>query len=244
MEEPAKSPKPLGGRSYGSIPHLPGSRRGPMDYGLSPDQARMLTEKANDKADRVIVQEKLDGSNVAAVKLGGKVLAITRAGYLAMSSPFAQHHGWARWVEANAAMLGDLLSEGERVCGEWLMVAHGTRYALPHGPFVAFDLRTAKRRAGVDEVMGRCWVQGLPTPRVISDGPPISAGAVLAMLEPSGHGAIDPVEGAVWRCERGDPSKPTILAKFVTAGKVDGCYLSKEPGDVDVLNTWTGGWAP
>lgn len=235
--------KPLGGRSYGSIPHLPGSRRGPMDYGLSEDQARMLTERANDKRDRVVVQEKLDGSNVAAVKLGGKILAITRAGYLAESSPFAQHHGWARWVEANATALDAMLAEGERVCGEWMMVAHGTRYALPHGPFVAFDIRSGKRRAGVDEVMGRCWAYGLPAPRVISDGPPISVAAVLAMLEPSGHGAIDPVEGAVWRCERGDVTKPTILAKFVTAGKVDGCYLSKRPGDVDVLNTWADGWS-
>ena len=38
--------KPLGKRAYGSIPHLPGSRRGPSDKGLSDQQAAILTDKA------------------------------------------------------------------------------------------------------------------------------------------------------------------------------------------------------
>ena len=240
------SAKPLGGRSYGSIPHLPGSRRGPGDYGLSDEQARMLTDRAKDRRDRVIVQEKLDGSNVAAARIGDEIHAITRAGYLAHTSPYPQHHAWGRWVDHHRAALLALLSDGERVCGEWMMLAHGTRYSLPHGPFVAFDLRIGQGRASVDEVTRRCSAAGLPVPRVISDGPPISVADVLARLEPSGHGALDPVEGAVWRCERADPKSPTILAKFVIAGKVDGCYLSTVDGgpEADTPNTWTGGWAP
>lgn len=51
---------------------------------------------------------------------------------------------------------------------------------------------------------------------------------MLARLEPSGHGALDPVEGAVWRVERrggGD-----FLAKYVRPDKTDGCYLPEVSG--------------
>ena len=58
--------KPLGRKNYGSIPHLPGSRMGEADHKCSEGQARIATEKARDKHDRVICQEKLDGSNVSA----------------------------------------------------------------------------------------------------------------------------------------------------------------------------------
>lgn len=37
--------KPLGHKAYGSIAHLPGSRRGPADKGLSEKQASILIDK-------------------------------------------------------------------------------------------------------------------------------------------------------------------------------------------------------
>ena len=64
------SRKPLGGKSYGSIPHLLGSRRGPTDRGCNDGQHRICCERTRDKRDRIIVTEKLDGSNVAAAKIG------------------------------------------------------------------------------------------------------------------------------------------------------------------------------
>lgn len=60
-----QSQKPLGQNAYGSIPHLPGSRRGPADKGLSDQQARLLTGKPRDRHDVVHVEEKLDGSNTS-----------------------------------------------------------------------------------------------------------------------------------------------------------------------------------
>jgi len=47
---------------------------------------------------------------------------------------------------------------------------------------------------------------------------------MLAVLEPSGHGAIDPVEGAVWRCERN--GVVDFLGKYVRQDKEDGKYLN------------------
>lgn len=66
--------KPLGIKAYGHVCHLPGSRLGPGDHKLTPGQARILTEKARDKHDRIIVREKLDGSNVAVARVNGELI--------------------------------------------------------------------------------------------------------------------------------------------------------------------------
>src|SRR3954451_14610433 len=124
---PDKTTKPLGIKAYGSICHLPGSRLGPGDHKLNPGQAKILTEKVRDKHDVIIVQEKLDGSNVAVARLDdGSVVALGRAGYPAISSKYEQHRLFAAWVYARLGQF-DFLQPGERLCGEWLAQAHGTR---------------------------------------------------------------------------------------------------------------------
>ncbi len=61
--------KPLGQKSYGHIPHLPGSRIGPGDHKCEEKQMKIACEKIRNKHDRVIVQEKLDGSNVGIARV-------------------------------------------------------------------------------------------------------------------------------------------------------------------------------
>jgi len=223
--------KPLGRRSYGSIPHLFGSRRGPRDFGVNDGQQRICCVKTRDKFDEIIVQEKLDGSNVAVAFKDGQLLALTRAGLLASESPFIQHPAFASWVEANEARLRRVLREGERLCGEWLALAHGTIYDLPHEPFVAFDLMQNDVRLPYDEFLERLNGDFI-TPRLIHRGGAFSVKAMLEQLEPSGHGARDGAEGAVWRVERFDVKRKRkvvdFLAKYVRADKVDGKYLPRE----------------
>ncbi|MEO6436802.1 MAG: RNA ligase family protein, partial [Tepidisphaeraceae bacterium] len=153
-EVPHKFVKPLGIKAYGSICHLPGSRLGPGDHKLNPGQARILTAIPRDRHDVIIVQEKLDGSNVAVARVGGALVAIGRAGYPAISSKYEQHQLFAHWVNANLHRF-EFLDEGERLCGEWLAQAHGTRYALTHEPFVPFDLMRGAERAPFEEFRRR-----------------------------------------------------------------------------------------
>ena len=98
MQENAK---PLGRKSYGSIGHFPTSRLGEGEHKITDGQYKICTETSRDRHDIIIVQEKLDGSNVGICKLNGQVLAITRAGYLAITSPYEMHHMFSRWVENN-----------------------------------------------------------------------------------------------------------------------------------------------
>lgn len=93
--------KILNHKSYGHIAHLPGSRVGPSDHKCHEGQKKIACEKLRDKHDRVIVQEKLDGSNVGIVFFNDKIIPITRSGYRAETSPFMLHHYFAAWVQFN-----------------------------------------------------------------------------------------------------------------------------------------------
>lgn len=233
MDVKQSSNKPLGQKSYGSIPHLPGSRVGPGDYHIHEGQARIATEKVRDKHDLIIVQEKLDGSNVGVAKVNGQILAITRSGYLANTSPYIQHHYFSEWVKQNQHRFSELLNEGERVCGEWLAQAHGTRYYLPHEPFVAFDIIIGKERMVFHDVATRITPFDFIIPRTLGYGPK-SIEFVLDLIGygqrayQNPHRAIDPIEGAIWRVER--HGKVDFLTKYVHHSKEDGKYLPEKNG--------------
>ncbi|MCP4152700.1 MAG: hypothetical protein GY757_33505, partial [bacterium] len=165
-----------------------------------------------------------------------KIKALIRSGYEAKSSPFQQHAVFAAWVESNNDLFQELLEEGERVAGEWMLQAHGTRYELPHGPFVPFDIIRGHERVVYIEFLERVLKVGLPVPRLIHIGHPVSVGYIRQKLEPSGHGAIDPVEGAVWRVER--KGRVDFLVKYVRPEKQDGAYLPRVTGDEPVWNEY------
>jgi hypothetical protein len=241
--------KPLGIKSYGHIAHLPGSRLGPGDHKCHEGQARIATEKTRDRHDHIIVQEKVDGSNVGVALKDGVIYPLTRAGYVATTSPYEQHIHFANWVYANQDRFLAVLQEGERVCGEWLMQAHGTRYNLPHEPFVVFDLMKGAKRTPFDEFLERIKLGEFVIPHILHRGEPLGIEAAMAKLKTYGfHGSIDPVEGAVWRVERnrlihpgkGSERKWTVdfLVKFVRPDKEDGIYLPEVSGQKAVWNWW------
>jgi hypothetical protein len=210
---------------------------------------RIATEQVRDKHDLVIVQEKLDGSCVGVYRIGDELHALGRAGYLAQTSPFEQHWLFAAWVRENADRFLGTLADGERLVGEWLAQAHGTRYLLHHSgwsdqshmPFVAFDLMVGHERCPFDVFVQRVGTH-FPIPMLLHRGGAISVEAALKMLGTYGyHGALDPVEGAVWRVERETKGVWAVnyLVKYVKPGKVDGHYLPEVSGGEPVWN-----WRP
>jgi hypothetical protein len=183
--------------------------------------------QTRDRHDLIIVQEKLDGSNVACLKLEGKILPLTRAGNSAWSSPYEQHQLFARWVLDNEERFAAVLHDGERVCGEWLAQAHGTRYLPPHEPFVVFDLMVGTERLPVDLCALRLRLGQFVTPRELHRGGALSVERARKTL----------VEGAVWRCER--EGRVDFVVKWVRPDKVDGLYLPEMSGRLPVWN-----WRP
>lgn len=224
--------KPLGRKAYGSIPHLPKSRLGPGDHFIHPGQQTILTEKARDKHDRIIVTEKLDGSCVSVARVDGAILAVARSGYLAQSSPYEHLQHFAAWVRQNESRF-DRLPEGHRLCGEWVSMAHGTMYEPMSVPFVAFDLMVEDKRQPVDAMHEQAAFADIPHAHVLHDGGPLSVPMALSLLGPTGHhGALEDVEGAVWRCER--RGEFDFIAKFVRHEKQDGKYFEQFTGQPPV----------
>lgn len=231
--------KPLGHKAYGSIAHLPGSRMGPADHHCHKGQATIATEKARDKHDLIVVTEKLDGSCTAVVKVDGQILALGRAGWPAQSSPYEQHQLFAAWVRERESLFQAALNEGERMVGEWLAQAHGTRYKLPDGePWIPFDLMRGPDRLSHLEARARAALCGLGGPQVLHIGGPCPLEKALDLLGQNGwHGALDPVEGVVYRVER--KGKFDFLAKWVRPNKLDGSLLPEQSGQPAIWN-----WRP
>lgn len=239
METPTK---PLGHKSYGGIPHLLGSLMGDGDRGCDPGQMRICTEKAR-PGDRIVVTEKLDGSNVAVARVGDEIVAINRAGYRCIDSPFSQHRLFHAWVAERADAFRGALKPGERIAGEWLAQAHGILYRLPRGPFVAFDLiRGRHERAPFADLCTVAGEAGVPSAAYLHDGDPISVEEVVRRLRTHGHhGAVEAAEGVVYRVERRDGTVD-FLAKWVRPDMRPGCYLPCETNGPPVWNWPAAEW--
>lgn len=232
--------KPLGRKNYGSIGHLPNSRKGPADHSVHEGQGRICTIKARDKHDEIIVTEKLDGSNVGIARVGDSIHALGRAGYYAETSKYEQHRLFAAWVREREALWREMLAPGERLVGEWMAQAHGTRYSLPNGPFAAFDLMIGETRRSFDALTIRCLRFDIPMPMLIHRGGPISVDLAMELLGRGHHGCQDDMEGVVYRVQRlGDFD---FMAKWVRPDKVDGVYLPEVTGSISAEPVWN--WRP
>jgi hypothetical protein len=220
--------KPLGYKNYGSIPHLNDSKLNQKaDKKISYQQENLLTKKTRDWRDLVIVQEKVDGSNVGICKKMGKIYPIGRSGYIANTSPFMQHKMFHNWVMTNYQRFDKLLKEDERLCGEWLYQVHTLKYNLTHEPFVAFDLFLDKEtRCTYIEFIKRVSKFDIITANLVHIGQPISTERAMKLLGSGKHGCLEVPEGVVYRMER--DGRVDFLAKFVRAGKEDGKYMEDE----------------
>ncbi len=236
--------KPLGGRAFTSTPHLPTSRLGPGDWSLNDGQARIATIQARDGLDHVIVTEKLDGSCCAVARIGDDIVPLIRAGYPAVTSPYAQHQRFAEWVKEREGRFLDALEDGERLVGEWMWQAHGSRYHLPDHDhlFITFAFFQGKKRAPFLGAMLASGIAGLPHAQVLNDGQPMTpdeARHMVAIRHEEGdgwgwHGCEDEPEGFVWVVERDGVFD--FAAKWVRPDKVDGARLPEVKGGTIVLN--------
>lgn len=217
--------KPLGIKNYGSIPHLHNSKLGEGDHYIEAGQERILTEKTRDKHDTVFVFEKYDGSNVGIAKCNNKIIALTRSGYEAHTSPYKQHHYFSEWVKQKEGAFSEILSEGERIVGEWLAMAHGVVYTIKNDPVVFFDYFTTKnKRTTYAELCNKADKHGLQLPRLLHSGIAASVEQLLPELNkktPTIQSEAMP-EGMVFRVER--KGEVDFLAKWVRNDFTPGKY--------------------
>ena len=176
------------------------------------------------------------GSCVAAAKWGGQIVPLVRTGYVAWTSPYEQHHMWARWVTERHSRFDGILHEGDCLVGEWLAQAHGTRYDLNgREPFVAFDIMCDGVRLPRETFHALVDSNFTVPPELWKDNASCHINVAMSLLGETGqYGAAERAEGAVWRVER--RGAVDFLAKYVRRNKVDGKYLPDVSGSEVVWN--------
>lgn len=125
-----------------------------------------------------------------------------------------------------------------------MAMAIGTTYDTSHSgfaPFIAFDLFRENKRVLTDEFVARVTSHDLPLRHCLHDGAEaLSLDLIVERLGTYGHhGALEPVEGAIWRVER--EGRVDFLAKYVHPHKIDGKYLPSEETGAQAIYYWEPG---
>lgn len=181
-----------------------------------------MTQKKRDTFDTILVFEKYDGSNVGVAKKEGQILALTRKGHEAHTSPHEQHHKFAKWVAERSDFFTPLLKEGERIVGEWLLQAHGLIYRIAQEPIVFFDYFNEKNERYPFEVLEQ---MELPLPRLLHKGDAIGVEELkpILNLKTDTIWSTENPEGMVYRVERKE--KVEFLGKWVRSDFEPGKYF-------------------
>lgn len=230
--------KPSGGKTYGSIGHVVGSRLGPGDHSIGESSSHILTREARkSRRDKIIVSEKLDGSCVGILKKDGKLVALQRSGRLAQTSPYEHLQKFSEWVDEAAPEMLYTLRDGFRIVGEWMALAHGTLYERVEHPFYVFDVFDPDNaRLPWDKTSTVAAFVGLPTVPVLHSGGALSVEDAMKLAGERGAlEAVEGPEGVVYRCE--SHGKFNFMGKYVRADHVPGKYLPLPGNDVREL-TW------
>ena len=243
--------KPIGGKPYASISHLPHSaNRSEGDKALPAPSVAKLSDPEDGA--RLYYALKVDGTNVAVANVGGELAAVQRSGYPCDDSPYQMHRNFAAYVRGRERAFRRCLPEpGMRLCGEWIATTHGIRYRYA-SPFLAFDLiGDTGGRLSYSVFADSVRAAGLLPVPYFGSAKPVSEKALSNFFQigspsgleghcsagvvPGSHGLeritfpieLEPDshghEGYVVRYERDDVYK--FSAKYVSPGFVPGAFL-------------------
>ena len=213
--------------NYPSIAHLPGSKLRRSDASaIGEQEVGWLTVQTQRPEDLVVVTEKVDGCNVGVLRRGNSLYPLVRKGYDVRTNQFDWIRDFAKFVEKNRLRFLYLLSDGERVCGEWMIKTHTVRYDMPHEPFVCFDIIKDNRRVRYQTLQERLRRSSFTPVGLVHSGGAISTERAVELLGNGFHGAVGAPEGVVYRYESKEHGW-LFSAKFVSNPLV---------GDQDLLD--------
>ncbi len=120
---------------YPRTPHLFGSKGTDDDKHMGEaDSHRFLSDES------LIVEEKLDGTNIGIHFTGGGAMMLQCRGHLITEGMHPQYDLFKQWAAVKKPVLEDKLSDHFILFGEWVYARHSIRYrSLPHY-FFEFDI--------------------------------------------------------------------------------------------------------
>lgn len=201
-------------RSYGSISHLPGSKLiDERDTMLGEREVALLTFRRKDYRDRVIITEKVDGMNTGVLRIDDGLIPLTRKGYDVRTNPNAWAWMFALYVSNNTRRFMNVLNNGERMCGEWMIKTHTVFYNLNTEPYIVYDIiNTNNERLLYDDFLKRINKESFISAGLVHIGESIDPKIALDIMAQGYHGASDQPEGVVYKYESFDKG-------FICSGK-------------------------
>lgn len=204
---------------YPRTPHLFGSRGTDDDKHLGETEShRFLAEES------LIVEEKIDGTNVGLHFSSEGELVLQCRGHLITEGMHAQYDLFKQWAAVKRPMLEERLGQRYILFGEWLYARHSIHYrALPHY-FFEFDIydKLAGAFLTLDRRLELIADSGIETVPVVHRGP-ITRKGLQKLLGPSRfdshfehptNGRVDAImEGLYLRTEANE--RVTGRAKWV-----------------------------
>ncbi len=175
------------GSSYGDFikyprtPHLFGSTGTDDDKHLgAAESSRFIADES------LIVEEKLDGTNVGIHFTDAGELALQCRGHLITEGMHPQYDLFKQWATVKRAMLEERLTNRYILFGEWLYARHSVHYQqLPHY-FFEFDIYDKADRVFLDLARRRTIIDntGIHTVPVVHCGS-VQRKALTALIGPS-----------------------------------------------------------
>jgi hypothetical protein len=192
---------------YPRTPHLFGSRGTDDDKHLGETESlRFLAD------DSLIVEEKIDGTNVGLHFSSEGELVLQCRGHIITEGMHPQYDLFKQWAAVKRPMLEERLGERYILFGEWLYARHSIHYrALPHY-FFEFDIydKLEETFLSLERRLELIAGSGIETVPVVHRGS-ITRKGLHALLGPSrfdshfvhpGHGRVDAImEGLYLRTE-------------------------------------------
>jgi hypothetical protein len=162
-------------------PHLFGSR------GTKDDKYLGQQESLDFIADpSLIVEEKLDGTNVGIHFTSQGRMVLQCRGHLITTGMHAQYDLFKQWTMGKRPVFETLLEDRLLLFGEWMYARHSLHYrALPHY-FFAFDLYDKQRQVFLDLASRRKILEGtgiLTVPEIHRG--PVAADKLRVLIGPS-----------------------------------------------------------
>jgi hypothetical protein len=130
---------------YPRTPHLFGSRGTDDDKHLNEtDSNRFIADPS------LIVEEKIDGTNVGIHFTSAGELVLQCRGHLITEGMHPQYDLFKQWASVKRGVLEDLLATDYILFGEWMYARHSIHYRqLPHY-FFEFDIYSKRGQAFLD----------------------------------------------------------------------------------------------
>ena len=178
---------------YPRTPHLFGSKGTDDDKHLGRRESEAFIADPS-----LVVEEKVDGTNVGIHFTPGGRLVLQCRGHEITEGMHPQYDLFKKWTAARRPLFEEMLGDRRILFGEWLYARHSVHYrALPHY-FFEFDIYDKDRGCFLDLDTRLAILEGtgLYTVPVVHRGP-IGADDLRALIAESAFGAVfdNPVTG-------------------------------------------------